>query len=185
MKPFLLLAVLMLVGCKSYEYDVIQPQPALHVGTKQFVSTELSPLRYEMITVEDYLVMQIRNPTDRSVSLLPDKSYIIDQRGQSRSVNGLTIAPGSFIKLIFPPPRPYVRDEGGFRFGVGTGIDTSGGFGTRLGTGYGGGGTSSVRNLDENYYWPWEGEGTVKFHFVFSDGKENFDHDLVIERKRS
>jgi hypothetical protein len=180
------LLLALLTGCASYEYDLTQPAGArVHIGTKDPAVAKIPPLRYELITVDSQLVMMIHNDTDAPITLRGDQSYLLDATGRSRNVRGLTIAPGSYGKFIFPPPKPYVPDSG-IRLGVGTGIETAGGFHHRgVGTGvdYDSGGPRQVQNLDDNYYWDWDDESAVKFHFVFnrSDGTA-FTQDLVINR---
>jgi len=182
--PFLFL---LLTGCAHYEYDLIQPMDQrLHAGTKEFATARIDPLRYELITAENRLVMEIRNPTDQPVALAGDKSYILDGSSRSRSVQGITIAPGSYVKFIFPPPKPYVQDDGGFR--VGMGVETAGGFHDRnvgTGVGYDTGGPRRIGNLDENYYWEWDDEDAVKFHFAYTSDGKSFAHDLVIKRTKT
>jgi len=183
---FLLTVILLTGGCAHYEYDLLQPAK-LHAGTKEAASAKIDPLRYDLITVENQLVMMIHNPTEQPIVLQGDKSYVIEPSGRSCYLRGMSIAPGSYAKYIFPPPKPYVQDPGGFRIGVGTNIETAGGFrnGAGMGGGYETGGPQPVRNLDESYYWTWDGEGTVKFHFVFlSNDKDSFTHDLVIQRTK-
>ncbi len=181
--PLLLLGLL--AGCAHYEYDLTQPAAQqMHVGSDQSATTTIDPLRYEMITVESKLVMMIHNPTGQPITLDAARSYVLDADGRSRNVAGITVAPGSFAKFIFPPPKPYVRDSGGFVFG--SGIEPAGGFhhsaGIDSGAGYYAGGPREVQNLDDNYYWDWDGETAVKFHFVFSDGSKSFTHDLTLQR---
>lgn len=177
---------MLLTGCAHYEYDLIQPADhRLHAGTKNSATTTIEPLRYELITVESNLVMMIHNPTETPITLTPDKSYIVDADGRSRNVRGITIAPGGYAKFIFPPPKPYVRDDSGVHFGFGTNIETAGGFhhgGAGSGVGYETGGPRTVQGLDDNYYWDWDGETVVTFHFVFSDESKTFTHDLTLQR---
>ncbi len=184
---YTILLLALLTGCTHYEYDLIKPADnRLHVGTKTSATTTIEPLRYELITVESKLVMMIHNPTDQPITLSPAKSYVLDPNGRSRNVQGITIAPGGYAKFIFPPPKPYVRDDSGVHFGVGTSIETAGGFhhgrGLGTGVGYETGGPRTVQNLDENYYWDWDGGTAVTFHFVFSDGDKTFTQDLTLQR---
>jgi hypothetical protein len=178
---YLLFILLLAPGCASYEYNVLRPQQ-LHVTDKPPVRLEQPPVTYDMVVADNDLVMTITNDTGDTLTLRADKSYVIDKTGASRAVRGMAIAPHSHIKFIFPPPKPYVRDDNpqvGFGFGAydGGGMAT----GVGVGTGYGGG---SVQNLDENVYWDWKGEGVVKFHFVFSDSKQTWEQDLIIDRKK-
>jgi hypothetical protein len=177
---YALLAILLLAtGCAKYEYDLIQPVQQ-HIGQEPPVTLEQPPIRYEMVTDDSQLVVTMHNLTDTTLTLRQEKSYVIDKQGASRAVRGMAIAPKSYIRQTFPPPRPYVRDDGpnvGFGFGAydGGGMATGVGVGTSTGGG-------QVQNLDENYYWEWDGEGQVRFHLVFSDDKNTYEHDLVIKR---
>src|SRR5687768_17048777 len=120
--PLLLMSMLA-TACARYEYDVVAPpQAAGHVGTKDDHRFALDPLEYRLRTVDNRLVMRVYNPTEASVTLLGARSTVVDPDGQSRPLQTQTIAPGgTFIKLIFPPPRPrYYR--GGPTFGIGVGV---------------------------------------------------------------
>lgn len=177
MRPLLLLLPLLLTGCVKYEYDLIQPIQQ-HIGQEP-VALELSPVRYEFVADDSQLVVAMHNLTDTTLTLRQEKSYVIDKKGATRAVRGMAIAPRSYIRMIFPPPRPYVRDDSP-RVGFGFGAYDGGGMatGVGVGTGYNG----PVQNLDENLYWEWNGQGQVRFHFVFSDDQTTWEHDLLIDR---
>lgn len=171
--------LLVTTGCAKYEYDILQPVQQ-HISSEPPVKLDQPPVSYEMVTDDSQLVVTMHNQTDTTLTLRPEKSYVIDKKGASRAVRGMAIAPKSYIKMTFPPPRPYVADDGP-RVGFGFGAYDGGGMATGVGVGSGGGG-GPVQNLDENVYWEWDGVGQVRFHFVFSDDKNLFEHDFVIDR---
>lgn len=156
------------LGCASYEYDLVEPQPlAQHVGADA-ISVDVEPLRYRLITVDSYLVMRVFNETAEPVTLLGDESYVVDPRGQSHPLQSQTIAPGTFIKLVFPPVPPQVVPRGPT---IGIGFGAYGHHWHRHPYYYGGYYYDrlwydepryyTVYDPANNYYWEWDGEGTV------------------------
>ena len=95
-----------------------------HIATKTDQVVKIDPLEYRLRSVDSRLVMRIYNPTEDPIELLGPRSSVVDSEGQSHPLRSQTIAPQSFIKLIFPPPRPRVYDSGP-RFGIGVGIHSS------------------------------------------------------------
>src|SRR5688572_7335810 len=119
-------ALLLLSGCASYEFDLIHPpQHASHIGEDLDRLVTIDPLEYRMRTVENRLVMRIYNTTDEPIQLRGDQSVVVEPEGESHPLRGQTIAPGSFLKLIFPPIRPRVYDSDP-NFGVGFGVGVGG-----------------------------------------------------------
>lgn len=191
----------LLVGCARYEFDVVAPPHAAgHAGTKGDHRFALEPLEYRLRTVDNRLVMRVYNPANESVTLLGARSTVVDPGGQSHPLATQTIAPGgSFIKLIFPPPRPRVYG-GGPTFGIGVGvgsyphhhhhhrssIDDWPDDAPRYMT---------VYDDNDTYYWDWKGEGQVRLNLVYTRdggdddattrGAPSFNHELVIRRVRA
>src|SRR5277367_2002767 len=119
MKTAWALLCLLCSGCASYEYDVTQPPPVQHIGADGFVSVDYKPLRYRFRTVENHLILLIDNPTRDSILLVGERSVIVDPAGGSHPLISQTIAPGTYIKLIFPPypradyePAPVIYSGG-------------------------------------------------------------------------
>ena len=187
--PFLLLSTL--AGCARYEFDVIEPaELATHVGrnkdTQAVVQRE--PLTYVMRAVEGRLVMHVENNTDTPIELLGGRSYVVDPGEQSHPLPTMAIAPDSYVKVVLPPMRPYVRPSPSIGFGLGVGISSVHGrrssVGTGVGVGYGTGGGGPVYLADGpgNIYWDWEGETPVRLRLTYQREDESFVHDFVIRR---
>jgi len=122
MRWLTLLSLFLAVGCAHYEYDITRPADlAQHVGTKQDVTATLDPLEYRFRSYEDHLIVRIFNPTDDPIQLLGEQSAAVDPKGQSHPLHSATIESHSFVKLILPPPPPYVEPYGptiGLGFGM-------------------------------------------------------------------
>jgi hypothetical protein len=186
-KPLLPLFVLSLLGsgCASYEYDITRPQElARHVGTKDDVVLQRPPLEYRLLSADSRLVMRIYNPQDTPVTLLGDRSSIVDPQGQSHPLLGQTMAPHSFVKLILPPLRPRIERSGpSLEFGVG-GIFASRHH-PRLREYEAIDGPEYLAVYDDaGTYWDWAGEGEIRLTLVFQQGEQTFEHEFVIDRRK-
>lgn len=186
-KPLLPLFVLSLLGsgCASYEYDITRPQElARHVGTKDDVVLQRPPLEYRLLSADSRLVMRIYNPQDTPVTLLGDRSSIVDPQGQSHPLLGQTMAPHSFVKLILPPLRPRIERTGpSLEIGVG-GIFASR-HDPRLREYEAIDGPEYLAVYDDaGTYWDWAGEGEIRLALVFQQGEQTFEHEFVIDRRK-
>jgi hypothetical protein len=120
--PFIFGSLLLLSGCATYEYGIYQPPPlARHISSKAQTTLFYDPLNYTFQAVDNRLVIWINNPTGDPITLVGERSVIVDPDGQSHPLRSQTIAPGSFIKLILPPLRPYA-----FGYGPGYYVGSSG-----------------------------------------------------------
>jgi hypothetical protein len=183
------------LGCARYEFDLVHPpELARHVGADKPVEVTLDPLTYRLQTAESRLVMRIHNPTDAPVRLLGDQSTVVDLEGQSHPFRGQTIAPRSFIKLIFPPLRPRLEPHGPvFGIGVGVGVSSGGYYHNRYVHG-GAFGYDPVLDGPRYYslydpgnaaYWEWDGEGEARVVLVFQRGDQKpFNHEFVFRRQK-
>jgi hypothetical protein len=181
---FLLTLLLFLVGCSHYEYNLLEPQDlAQHVGTDADARFTVDPLNYYLRSYEDRLVMRIENPTDGSIELLGDQSSVVSPDCQSHPLRAQSIAPKSYIKLIFPPLRPRY-------WGPSLGIGMSGTFGRadwphgpypyRYPEDYG---PYYFYVADDNaYYWDWEGAGPMRVNFIFQRGPDRLTQSFVFAR---
>ncbi|HEY7086605.1 MAG TPA: hypothetical protein VH518_00870 [Tepidisphaeraceae bacterium] len=183
----LLLAGGWLIGCTQYEYDVVRPpELAQHVGAKEDVVIQLDPLEYRLRTVENRLVMRIYNHTDDAMTLVGQRSSVVDPDGQSHPLPTLSMPPGSFIKLILPPPAPVIETNPTFGIGV------SGGFGDSRRRGYPydpeyglADGPRYFTVYDNGqFYWDWKGEGSIRLNLAFDRGGKTFEHEFVIGRRK-
>jgi hypothetical protein len=180
-----------LVGCTHYEYDILRPPEfARHIGTKADEIFQRDPLEYRLITVDNHLVMRIFNMTDDAITLLGQRSSVVDPNGQSHPLPTQTMAAHSFVKLIFPPLRPHVE-----RLGPSIGIGIGGVYGSAHRHYSAWGFTDDYYDFDEpryltvyddnsSIYWDWNGEGEMRVMLVFERADQTFEHEFVIARKK-
>src|SRR4051794_12606657 len=93
---FLLLLGMMATGCKTYEYQILEPANLSQTINKQPVVIHYDPLDYRLAKREGFLSMRIINPTDDRITLLGNRSYVVDPKGASRPIRGSVIGPHSF-----------------------------------------------------------------------------------------
>jgi hypothetical protein len=171
-------------GCTKYEYQIVEPQSlARRVGSSTFERLEVPPLVFHLRTYENRLVMRVENPTSDPIQFLGDQSYVVSPNGESHPFRNETIAPGAFMKLVFPPVRPRLEGPLGPTFGIGVGYSTGRG-GLRRGPGYYD--DFEPRYLyvvdDGKLYWDWDGETDVRMSLVFKRGEQVFSQGFVIHR---
>ena len=183
------------LGCARYEFDLVQPADlARHVGADKPVEVTLDPLTYRLQTAESRLVMRIHNPTEAPVRLLGDQSTVVDPRGQSHPLRSQTIAPRSYIKLIFPPLQPRLEPRGPV-IGIGVGgFVTSGRYYRHRhfhGGAFGydpfldGPRYYSMYDPGDAAYWEWDGEGEARLLLAYQRGDQKpFTHEFVFRRRR-
>ncbi len=182
----LIVALSLLSGCAHYEYDLTNPPDlARHIGGKSDEIVRVDPLEYRLRTYENRLVMSIFNPTPDPITLMGDRSYVVDPAGQSHPLRSQTIAPNTYVRLILPPMRPGYYESGGFssirgrRFGGyrAAGYDPFFYDEPRYYTYY---------DESDNTYWTWEGESPVRLHLAYQRGgsREPFAHDFTFHRKK-
>jgi len=108
------LILCLLTGCAHYEYDIVQPpELAGHVGDDAWVALRRGGgIDYRLRSYDNYLVVLIYNDGDTPVKLLGADSFAVDPHGESHPMPSSTIPPGSFVKRVFPPPRPRVEPYG-------------------------------------------------------------------------
>ena len=183
-------------GCVRYEYDIVRPPDlARHIREDRDLIIHRPPLEYRMRSVENYLVIRVFNPTPEPIRLLGDQSFVIDPYGQSHPLQGQTIAPGTYIKLIFPPPRPQVEPTGPtIGFGVGMGFGRAWGYGPGR---WGYWGYDAYYDPYWDYpryytvysgnavYWNWTGQSDVRVSMVYQrPDQKPFTQDWLFHRQR-
>lgn len=165
----------LLTGCAQHEFDLAEPADlARHIGRDQPSILERPPLTYRLQAAEGRLVMTIRNPADQPVILVGEQSYAVAPDGESHPLPTQTIAPGSFIKLIFPPMRDPQAEP---RFGIGIGVMGSA---TPARTEAGAPALLSAKASDP--YWNWKGETPVRMRLSFKQGEQTFAHEFTFRR---
>ena len=98
-----ILVLTLLTGCAHYEYDLIRPpELARHISRESDQVVAVQPLEYHLRTYDNVLVMRVFNPTDSPIELLGTQGAVVDPRGESHPLRERTIAPQSYIKLLFP-----------------------------------------------------------------------------------
>lgn len=185
---FCCLTMIGLSGCAHYEYDITRP-PELsgHVGSQTDLVVQQAPLEYRMRSVDNRLVLRIFNPTDTALTLLGQRSSVVDPTGQSHPLSTQTISPQSFVKVILPPMRPHLKRTGpSIGIGVGTMIGSS--HRHRYYHGYNDYYDEpqyfAVYDEDNALYWDWNGETSVRLTLVYQQGDKTFEHEFVIARRK-
>lgn len=187
----LLLSLALSGGCARYEYNIVQPAEfRQHIGSKQWATAPLPPAEYRFITVENRLVAEIYNQQQEPLRLLGDQSFAVDPRGQSHPLGSQSIAPGAYIKMIFPtiPPR-YERTGPSIGIGIG-GVFGSArhfrdGFGFYDFYGWDEPRYYTLYDPTGDLYWDWEDEGDVRLTLVYATGGEKtITHNFVLHRQK-
>jgi hypothetical protein len=173
------------VGCAHYEYDIVSPpEIAQHIGTKADTNVSLAPLHYVMRAYDNYLVMQVYNQATAPIRLLGDRSFAIDQNSQSHTLRSQTIAPNSFIKLIFPPIPPDTSIYGP-AVGYGWGYDYGWGYGWYDPFWFGAYNYAPAYAVYNNgdAWWDWTGDTVVHITLTYQQGDEKpFSHQFVFKQ---
>lgn len=190
--PSMLLALVS--GCVHYEYDLVQPQElARHVGSNQWTAFRRDDLEYRLRASDNRLVALVYNRGERTVKLSGGDSAAVDPRGESHPLQGRTLPPDSYVKLILPPPRPQVRSYGPtMGFGVGVGYSRRFGRPYRDGLGFGSGMYDDVEpryytvyDPSDRTYFDWPGETDLRLFLGFErDGGQPFHHEFVFRRRK-
>jgi hypothetical protein len=195
MRSIILLSLLALsTGCAHYEYDIVAPENLRgHIGTKGDHVVTVDPLTYRFRTVDNRLVIRIYNDTQDPIVLLGERSTVVTPDQQSHPVRPQTIAPGSFIKLIFPPLRPPYGPRGVFGVGIGARVDRDRGDPGYIPPDpyyydardyYDDPRFLAAYVPDQTIFWDWEGESDVTATFVYLRRDKIFEHRFVFHRKK-
>jgi hypothetical protein len=188
--PIFLALLAFFPGCATYEYDLVKPQQfAAHIARKHELKVAADPLEYRLVSYENHLIVRIFNPTDEPIQLLGGQSSAVDPKGESHPLRTQTIVPGTFIKLILPPPRPQYYDSGpSVGFGIGV-------FGTAAGdAGCYPPCRSGFINVEpryfalydsaDNFFWDWQGESDARLLLTYQRGGKTFHDEFTFRRKK-
>jgi hypothetical protein len=182
-------------GCAHYEYRILQPADAAQAIGKQPLTLRQDPLEYRFARQDDFVAMRIVNPTTDVVTLLQDKSYVVDPAGETHPLRGRTIAPHSYVGLTLPPlVRLYSAGYySGFGMGYGYGYYDPFYFNGRPGYPfhyplYGFYDpfffAPPVYTYQETPYdWGWK-SGEVRMKLAYERAGTNFTHDIVLDRRK-
>jgi hypothetical protein len=186
--PLLLVALPLFTGCATYEYELVSPaQFATHIPRKSEVRVRIEPLEYGFVTFENHLIVRIFNPTNDPIQLLGTHSAAVDPNGESHPLRTQTIAPGTFIRLILPPPRPTVYDPGpqiGFGIGVFRAAGRPGYWDSYASGIYEEPRYYTVFDTADSSFWDWEGETTARLLLTFQRGPGTFHEEFTFARRR-
>jgi hypothetical protein len=98
----------LLSGCKHYDHYLVSPAQHAQLIGKTPVHVAEPPLDYTLSRYRNRLYMDLGNTNDTALTLLEDKSYVVDPYGRTHPIHGGAIAPHSFIPLALPtPPMVY------------------------------------------------------------------------------
>ena len=169
-------------GCATYRIDIVQPAEfAQTIDPKVEVKIDINPVEYSF--ADDVgLLVRIDNHNDDPVTIVGERSYVVDPEGQSHGFRGGSIAPHSYIAFRIPPLE--YGNRGGPHFGIGVGV----------------GGRFMIRQFIGGYYdepfypysrydgpspaWRWK-TGQVRLHLVYEFQEDRIDHEFVFERRRA
>jgi hypothetical protein len=186
----LLLAVgtMGLTGCRTYTYQIVQPAQAAATVADQAVPASVAPLEYTFSRAGDRLAVQIHNPTEDRVTLVGQKSYVVDPTGQSHLLPGAVIAPRSHI-IMYLPPRPQRIEARSTGFAMGWGFGGYHGGMWPYGGGYYDpiyyyGPSITTYDIPTPYDWKW-GTGLARLSLLFERGEETFEHQFEFNRRPS
>lgn len=156
----ILLISILTGGCARYEYDLVGPGNAQHIGSQSDTVLHVDPLIYRLRSYDNHLVIRIFNPTPDAIQLRGDSSAIVDSNGQHHPLTAQLIAPDAYIKLILPPLPP---DTAAGPPPVNPGIGPDADFGPRVNDIL----YPPMRYANDGKYWDWEDEGTVRMNLTF------------------
>jgi hypothetical protein len=193
--PLLVLIVPIVAGCTTYEYQLVRPpELSRHIGRNVDQVVQVEPLEYRLRTADNRLVMRVFNPTEDPIELIGPKCSVVDPGGQSHPLRSGTMAPGSFIKLIFPPLRPRTYDPyygPTWHTGVGVGVRVDAHARRRAVPAQPPPPSAAARPVylqvydeGDTYYWDWKGGGEIRVLLVYRRGDTEFRHDFVFRRKK-
>lgn len=183
----LVFACLALTSCAKYQFHIVEPAAhAQLVERKHAAEFAIDPLNYQLQEIDKYLAIRIENPTDEPITILSERSYVVDPEGETHALRGGTIAPRSFVTFTLPPV-PYYR-EAEPHFSVGFGVGTS--YNVRQ---YHGGHHYHHSYFYSNYWgpswyaepysWRWK-SGPVRMSVVGETSNGRFEHNFLFERVR-
>jgi hypothetical protein len=176
-------------GCSSYQYRIVQPSNAAGVIGKEPAIVNYEPLQYRLSPQSERLALHITNPTDDRISLLADRSYAVDPRGESHPIRGKVIAPHSFTEMTVPPVPVTYTYYAGWGPGWGPGWGWAWGWGSAWHGPYWDpfwGGMYAPPSFYQpftSYDWEWK-NGPVRLRFSYEREGKLFEHDFEFVREK-
>ena len=174
-------------GCRTYQYRLTQPATAAQVITRQTVTVRYEPLEYQFSRDHERLAVRIVNPTEDRIGLRPDRSYVVDPRGESHPLHGRVIGPHSFTFMRLPPEPVSGQVMAPFGPGLGWGPGFYGyGYGpyAYYGGFYGGyyGPSVATYQVITPYDWNW-GTGPARLRLTYDRNGKAFEHEFEFIRE--
>lgn len=182
-----LFASLLITGCSTYHYFIVEPAEFTQQVTKREMEVVRGPLQYQFSERHHRLSLAVRNPGSNALAIVERRSYVVSPDGQTHSLWGGSIAPGSYVTMTLPPEPPMAHGGPTFSFG--------------MGYGYGWSPHSPWAGVYEPFYspqsyyiydghdsryWEWR-KGRVRMRLSFEGekpGAGEIAHDWVLERRR-
>lgn len=179
---------LLLTGCRTYQYRIVQPAQTQSVVASQLLAVHYDPLEYAFSIARDRrLAVRITNPTTNQIVLRGDKSSVIDPQGESHPVPGTVIGAHSYARM-FLPPRPATAEVVGYYgypWAYGPGFY---GYAAPFWHGYYDpffyGPSVTYLQLTTPYDWLWK-TGPIQLHLAFERASQPFEHNFEIIRERA
>jgi hypothetical protein len=177
-------AAVVLTGCRSYQYRVVQPPESPAVVADHPLVVRQDPLEYTLSRDHDRLALNIANPTTERITLDGNRSYVIAPSGETHPVPGRLIGPHSFTRLLMPP-LPIVYPYTDWSMGWGPGAWGPGLYDPFWGPYYAAPyyyPTTSYHRIPTAYDWDWK-IGAAQFHFTYERNTNTFEHSFEIIRE--
>jgi len=174
-------------GCTTYQYRVIKPPTTAPPVASRPVTIHYDPLDYQLYRYRDRLAMHVTNPTDDRISLLGNRSYVVDPQGESRPIRSRVLGPHSFTQFLFPPiPFTYAYPAY-WAYGPGWGWGYIGSWydplwGPWYGPGWWGPPPVSYARVITPFDWSW-GRGLARIKLTYERKGKTFEHDFEIMRE--
>lgn len=170
-------------GCAKYQYAIIEPADlAQPIPRTAQAAVQVDPLGYEFVDLGHQLGVRIFNDADEPITLLGERSYVVDPEGQSHPLRGGTIAPSSYAAFTIPAMARI--HHGGPRIGIGIGVSRysghhhfGGGFGGSWHDDYPYGYTETYRS----FRWT---TGDVRLRLVHERDEHRLEHEFLLRRQR-
>lgn len=179
----LLVAVaLVLNGCVSFVYRVVEPPGVPSLIADQHVVLHYPPLEYQLSKSDNRLLMTINNPTEDRITLLGNASVVVDPNGLSHPIRTQVIGPHSYTGFYLPPPARYVAyPDYWWGYGWGGWYGPYGPYGPYWGPYYGPPPVSYAR-ITTPFDWTWK-TGPARLTLTYQSKTNVFEHRFEIVRE--
>ncbi len=179
-----MLGLVVVCGCRTYEYRVVQPAGTPPVVSDVPVVVRYEPLEYRLWRYHDRLHVRINNSADDRITLLGNQSYAVDPNGESHPLPTRVIAPHSFTQFQVPPEPITYRYPDYWSWGTGWGWGW--GYGPYWGPYYGPAFYAppplATYQIMTPYDWVWK-TGPVRLRLTFDRNAKNFEQDFELVRE--